>query len=135
MEQDTVIDGLEASPGVFQEHGVIAAYLYGSVARDQHHADSDIDIAVLFEDDEGMPELDLAQQLQDALQLDREVDVRSLNSASVRFQHRVLKEGRRVYTGDREAMVRFEEGVSRRYLDMKPLQDRFDAIREARLTG
>jgi len=135
MERDAVIDGLEAVPGMFQDHRVIVAYMYGSVARGDHHDDSDIDIAVLFEETEGMPELDLAKEIQYELAVDSEVDVRSLNSASVRFQYRVLKEGQRVYIGDQEAMVRFEEQVSRRYLDMKPLQDRFDAIREARLTG
>lgn len=113
---------------------VVAAYLYGSHAEGTAHTGSDIDIALLFDErPDGIPELEIAGSIQEELGTSREIDVRVLNGADLRFTHQVLKNGRRVYVSDPEAAAEFEEEFYRRYLDMKPLIEEHDRIRMERL--
>lgn len=134
MDTDRIED---AAGTVFAERNdIVAAYLYGSAAEGTEHADSDIDIAVLFEQPpDDLPELDIAQELAAELDTPREIDVRVLNDAGLRFTHQVLKHGTQIYTCDEDAAVEFEEEFYRRYLDMKPLIEEHDRIRMERMTA
>ncbi len=104
---------------------VIAAYLFGSLARKRAHPRSDIDVAVLLTpmDSEAAfyRRLRLMEQLRPYA--DREVDVIVLNQAPPLLQHQVLRYGRRLHERDRLARVEFEVRAGQVYADLKPMYD------------
>lgn len=132
MEHDEVVDRVRAAAGaVCPEYDVVAAYLYGSYARGEEHADSDVDVAVLFEEDSLRKLLELGRRLQAAADVDTEIDVRSLNDADLVFQRNVLRDGDLLYEGDAEERAAFERDVYNTYLDMKPhIQEYYGRRRE-----
>ena len=103
--------------------GAVAVYLFGSFGRGTARENSDVDVGILFEKApaptlEGQPysmEADLAGLL------GREVDVVALNDAPADLVHRVLRDGRLVYEGDRSARVRFEVAARNQYFDLLPI--------------
>jgi predicted nucleotidyltransferase len=102
--------------------GVTCAYLYGSTARGEAHAASDIDITVLYTQDppatlDGL-EFELANKLE--RHLGRPVDLLVLNRASVDLIHRILRDGVLVFDGDPSARIRFEVKARNEYFDLLP---------------
>src|SRR5437867_11878497 len=78
-----------------QTSGIIAAYLFGSMARGTSGARSDVDVAVLYAATppatlEGLP-LDLASRIEHLVK--RPVHVIVLNTAPADLIHRVLRDG------------------------------------------
>jgi predicted nucleotidyltransferase len=104
--------------------GAVAVYLFGSVARGEARADSDVDVGVLFEQDPpatlDAPQFAIEAEL--ARQLGRDVQVVSLNRASSDLVHRVLRDGRLVLDRDRAARIRFEVRKRNEYFDMAPIR-------------
>lgn len=103
---------------------VLAAYLFGSVARGTAHAGSDVDLALLLRNRppatlEGL-QLDLAASLERELRLPVEVVV--LNTAPADLTHRVLRDGRVLLDRDRAARIRFEVQARNEYFDLEPLR-------------
>lgn len=103
---------------------VVCAYLFGSVARGEARAGSDVDVAVLYEKN---PEsrldagpLDLEGELERAL--GRPVQLVVLNRAPADLVHRVLRDGRIVLDRDRAARIRFEVAKRNEYFDLEPLR-------------
>jgi len=102
---------------------VIAAYLFGSVAKGKARPRSDIDIAVLLR--EG---LDSFKRFERRLRLmadlealcHREVDVVVLNDAPLVLQNQVLRYGKLLYERDRRARIAFEVKSRKMYHDWKP---------------
>lgn len=102
--------------------GLVAAYLFGSVARGQARAGSDVDVAVLLERD---PPPTLA-----GLELDRESDLERivgrpvqvvvLNGAPVDLVHRVLRDGHLLLERDRARRIAFEVKARNEYFDLLP---------------
>ncbi|MGH8271471.1 MAG: type VII toxin-antitoxin system MntA family adenylyltransferase antitoxin [Gammaproteobacteria bacterium] len=94
--------------------GLEAAYLYGSTARNEAHAASDLDIAVLAEralDPIGL--FDLAGEL--ASLLGREVDLVDLSRTSTVFRSQVVSRGHRFYCRNETACEAFEDRVFASY--------------------
>jgi predicted nucleotidyltransferase len=91
--------------------GALAVYLFGSVARGEAHADSDVDVGALFASDPpatlAAPQFALEAVLE--RQLRHPVQVVTLNRASADLVHRVLRDGRLVLDRDRSARIRFGE--------------------------
>jgi predicted nucleotidyltransferase len=122
---DATPDDIEASLRTFfagRPAGVVAAYLFGSVARGSAKAGSDVDVAILLERPpartlEGLS-LDLAGDLERLLGLP--VDLVTLNGAPVDLVHRVLRDGRLVAEFDRAARVAFEVRARSEYFDLLP---------------
>jgi predicted nucleotidyltransferase len=122
--------GIETALGKYlaeQPHGAYAAYLFGSVARQDAGAESDIDVAVLLE--AGAPQtlddlpLALEQDLRELLGFP--VDVVVLDTAPPDLFHRILRDGHIVLDRDRKRRIAFEVRARSLYLDLRPVLDRY----------
>jgi predicted nucleotidyltransferase len=107
--------------------GIIAAYLFGSVARRTAGAHSDVDVAVLFEAAppatlEGLP-LDLESRI--ARLAGRPAQVVVLNTAPVGLIHRVLRDGVLVLDRVPGARIRFEVRARNEFFDLQPILARY----------
>ena len=108
------------------QHDVVLAYLYGSQARGEAGALSDVDVAVLF-----VPELskqtrfwhllNLSNELGNLLQRD-DVQVVDLAEATPLLRHRVYYHGRLLYCLDDAVRVKFETATMRDYEDTRPIR-------------
>lgn len=115
-----------------EARGEAAAYLFGSVARGEATADSDVDVAILFAN-EPPPTLDgLGLELEAALErlLRRPVELLVLNRASAVIVHRVLRDSRLVSNRDPSARVRFEVAKRAQYFDLQPILRRYWKLEE-----
>jgi hypothetical protein len=90
--------------------GLVAAWLFGSVARGTAGSRSDVDVALLFRRDP--PHTLAGRQLLMAADLEallgRPVDLVVLNHASCDLVHRVLRDGRLLLDRDPRIRVAFE---------------------------
>lgn len=102
--------------------GAIAVYLFGSVARGDAHAASDVDVGVLYHTLPSDPldalGADVAADL--SRSLGRTVDVVVMNSAPPDLVHRILRDGVIVFEHDRRARIAFEVRARNEYFDLLP---------------
>lgn len=104
---------------------VAAGYLFGSLAREEATARSDLDLALLFmRRGEGALEhhramADIANRLESLVPSGR-IDVVAIESQGPVFQHGVLSEGRLVFERDRDRRIDFESDAHVRYFDWRP---------------
>lgn len=107
----------------------IAAYLFGSVARGDATATSDIDVAVLLAAGEPheIGDYDTLFAIHDDLEerLHRPVDVLVMNGAPLDLLHRVLRDGVLVHDADPQRRVEFELNTRTQYLDFLPVLLRY----------
>ena len=106
---------------------VVAAYLFGSVARGTARSESDVDVGVLFRE---TPPSTLAGQpmrLEGDLEqlLGRRVQVVVLNTAPPDLIARVLRDGVLILDADRSRRIRFEVDARNRYFDLLPFLRRY----------
>jgi predicted nucleotidyltransferase len=106
---------------------IVAAYLFGSVARGTSGARSDVDVAVLYTATppstlEGLP-LDLAGRIEHLVK--RPVQVIVLNTAPADLVHRVLRDGVLLLDRDPSARIRFEVQARNEFFDLQPILDRY----------
>jgi predicted nucleotidyltransferase len=111
-------------------NGVVLAYLFGSHARGQAWAQSDVDVAVLIEnrpDDDHCFDmrLEVIGGLMDVLHTD-EVDVLILNQAPPALRYAVLRDGILLFCRDHQAMIEFRVRALNEYLDFKPILKRHE---------
>jgi hypothetical protein len=105
---------------------VCAAWVFGSVARGEATAASDLDLAVLLDgastavDDEALRGLGVALE---RFSPSGRVDIVVLGPQGPVFRHRVLREGRLVLDRDPDARRAFETQTIIDYLDWKPTHD------------
>jgi predicted nucleotidyltransferase len=103
---------------------VVAAWLFGSVARGTAGARSDVDVAILRAADVAPERLaDLPLDLEDRLarRLRRDVQVVDVGRAPPDLVHRVLRDGILLVDRDRSRRIRFEVAARNRYFDMAPI--------------
>jgi predicted nucleotidyltransferase len=110
-----------------QPDGIIAAYLFGSVARGTAGARSDVDVAILYAAAppatlDGLP-LDLESRIGQLL--GRPVQVVVLNTAPVSLVHRVLRDGLLVLDSAKSARIRFEVRARNEFFDLQPIVARY----------
>ena len=111
----------------------MAAYLFGSTARDREGPLSDIDVAVLLDVDTDAGEVTgrLTDILSRRLKTDR-LDLVSLRELPVPVRYRVVRDGSLLICRDHAARQRFTAQTVLLYLDFAPLRDRaFARVRNA----
>ncbi len=116
---------------------ILEAYLFGSLARGEGRAHSDIDIAVFVDQAKTEPSLfgyrsELTSALMSGLGSNA-VDVVILNDAPPLLYHRVLRDGSRLLSRDLRATTVREGRALSRYCDFAPNLAKIDAILGARL--
>lgn len=134
MPADEVEAALHRFFSSTREARVVAAYLFGSIARGTGHSQSDVDVAVLYPADPPRTLAALPLDVQAGLErvLGAPVDVIVLNRAPVDLVHRVLRDGRLVFEGDRSARIRFEVRARNEFFDLLPILERYRRPRLAR---
>lgn len=154
QQEKTALGNLEGSqlvskllgvfPRILEHQPVSLAYLYGSVTTGQTTPFSDVDIALLVDEDLSPLErlkLMLRIQLDLADRADiSNADVRIINDAPLVFRGRVVSDALLVYARNEQERVEFETTTRLRYFDYLPvhkrLQDAFFAgLRERGLYG
>lgn len=99
---------------------IVALYLFGSRAQGQEHPESDVDLAVLFSEPQGLDELlALEIRLEDAL--GTEVDLIDLRKVKP-FVALDAISGERIYSTDSRRCDEFDLYVLRRAGDLAPLE-------------
>jgi hypothetical protein len=134
MEADRIVAILEEFLAD-RNAGLVAVYLFGSLGRGTAGPSSDVDLGLLYAEppDPGLsgPRSRLEEELERVL--GRPVQAVVLNSASPDLVHRVLRDGKLVYEGDRSKRVRFEVAARRDYLDLLPVLLRYRRLEERRV--
>ena len=109
------------------EPAIVAAWLFGSVARGADRPESDIDIAVLTSRPADHTVADLWLDLRADLSAiaSREVDLVVLDQAPADLVHRVLRDGVVLVERDRSARIAFEVDARNRFFDMTPIWNEY----------
>jgi predicted nucleotidyltransferase len=122
----TKINEEEIAPLLSPYTFIAAAYQFGSTARSQEGPLSDLDIAILVDDEQAPSaltllrvELLLSYELQKQLNVS-EVDLVTLNRQKLPFQYAVLRTGRLIYEADPKYRIRFVQRIVQAYLDFQP---------------
>ncbi|HPB82499.1 MAG TPA: nucleotidyltransferase domain-containing protein [Spirochaetota bacterium] len=114
---DTITDGLiQELTGI---SGVAAVYIFGSAAKGNLSAKSDLDIAVLFSGDqaENADRLDMMARLSAAA--GRDVDLVILNDATPNLFHEILSTGKLVLENNRKYRIHCEVKNRKYYEDYR----------------
>ena len=120
---------LDSLPG---EPSVVAAYVFGSVARAAARAGSDADVAVLVTEPPRTLRGRFALESAIEQRLRCPVQLVILNDAPPDLVHRVLRDGRLVFVADDAARVGFEVAARNAYFDVLPALERYRRPRQAR---
>jgi predicted nucleotidyltransferase len=123
---------------IFSKHNeIITVYLYGSVIYSDFY--EDIDFGLLISDSfkpKLMYEAKITGELEKQLKVNfretKPIDVRILNDKSLRFLFSMLKNSKIIYSIDEAKRVKFEAGIMKEYLDIKPHFDNYNKMRELR---
>jgi uncharacterized protein YutE (UPF0331/DUF86 family)/predicted nucleotidyltransferase len=96
-----------------KEVNVKLAYIFGSYGTKYQKTDSDLDLAVLFDNPPGMLEqMELAARLE--LELGKyDIDLINLNNVKLAFKYEVVTGGELIYSRDEIETAEFKEGVLR----------------------
>jgi predicted nucleotidyltransferase len=103
--------------------GVVAVYLFGSVARGTARTDSDVDVGVLYETPPAAQLM--AQPFGDeatlAARLQRPVQVVVMNQAPPDLVHRILRDGILLVEANKSRRIAFEVRARNEYFDLLPV--------------
>ncbi|MCX7950850.1 MAG: nucleotidyltransferase domain-containing protein [Clostridiales bacterium] len=119
------IDNLKS---IFSNYGdkIEVVYLFGSAYTKKINPLSDVDIAVLINDEysEMIDEIEeeVYQDVVKCLKTD-EIDLICLNKAPLSIQYGVIKNKQILYYYDKSKVVDYETKVITNYLDVKPMRD------------
>lgn len=118
---------------VLKKHkNILFAYVYGSFARGEERADSDIDVAIFLKNPdiiEKNPKFEVVLALEIEKVLNRPVDVRILNDKSLVFINQVLKHGKLLFSSDEKERINFEIRTIDLYLDFNYLMKEYNKRR------
>jgi hypothetical protein len=131
--------GLRIARALDGRQEILEAYLFGSRARGDARASSDIDVAVYVDPTAKIVtsfgiDADVAADLMAALGTSA-VDVVVLNRAPPLLYHRVLRDGTRVLSRDLKATTRRESMAVSRYCDYVPHLAKIKAAADRRFAA
>ncbi len=114
---------------LFRDNGILAAYLFGSVAEGRTHSESDIDVAIVFERSVPKSEhfdrrLVIICGLMGLLHVN-DVDVVPLNDAPLLLVFQALRHPVRVYSADERRRAEFEVQMIGMYYDFSHVLDEY----------
>lgn len=108
------------SEAVREDPRVLAVYLFGSRTKGEEHPESDVDLAVLFEEPQDLDELiDLECRVEEAL--GAPVDLIDLGKANAFLALDAIR-GERIYCADSTRCDEFDLYVLRRAGDLAPFE-------------
>ncbi len=112
-----------------KEHGVVSVFLFGSYAKGQARAGSDVDLALLL--DRAIPESEYLSRrltwMHDLSSLvTKEVDIVFLNEAGPVLTHQVLLYGKVLFERDPRETTAFKARSMVEYVDWLPYQNRLN---------
>ena len=112
---------------VLADDQLIAAYLFGSVARGTDSPRSDVDLGILLRTAPAGMLDDLQFELEGDLErtLGRRTQVVVLNNAPPDLVHRIMRDGRILVDRDPAARIRFEVRARNEYFDLLPILNRY----------
>ncbi len=125
---------LSAIRALFEaDERILLAYVFGSVARGEATAPSDLDVAVLASNELGLDERGrLSEAIARATGYERTVDLVDLRSAPPALAAEVVRHGERCFERDPLVRFDFEMAAMRRNEDTRPLRRlQHDLLREA----
>jgi uncharacterized protein len=123
MEGEPCLEVLQcAREALALDRRILAAYVFGSFARATASGDSDLDIAVLFEERIDGRLGGPLDQLRDAVEraCKRRCDLIDARAAPADLIHRVLRDGQLLIERDRPARSAFEVARRNEYYDLLP---------------
>ncbi|MFH2070729.1 MAG: nucleotidyltransferase domain-containing protein [Elusimicrobiota bacterium] len=127
----------EKLTNVFNKYSNISlVYLFGSSVSGNVGPMSDLDIAVLYEENEKLSILNLCElgnKIADILG-DENIQVVPLNEQSLSFSFNVINTGICIY-GSEEKRVRFETSILNQYLDFKFFADQYNRMFKNQYSG
>ncbi|MGO1819654.1 MAG: type VII toxin-antitoxin system MntA family adenylyltransferase antitoxin [Senegalia sp. (in: firmicutes)] len=106
------------------KHEIEFAYLFGSIAKGKENKLSDIDVAVKFKNNyNNMKDMLIRGEIIDSASkfFDKNVDIISLDKASIFLKYEVIKDG--IVIKDNLNRATFESLVLREYFDFKYYSD------------
>ncbi len=120
---------LKIAPNIFESVPVLFAYLYGSVAVDQAHPFSDLDVAVY------VPPLSVREKMELEMSLSLEIDeklkdappsdVRVMNEFPLAIAGQVVTYGILIYCRDDNARIDYETSIRKAYFDFLPVIEHY----------
>ncbi|QGG48949.1 type VII toxin-antitoxin system MntA family adenylyltransferase antitoxin [Heliorestis convoluta] len=126
--KNTIEEAIEETKKILQKkEEVSAAYLFGSIAKGNYRANSDIDIAILF-----IPAMTKLERFEKRLELmghiedvaQRSADVIDLLEAPLFLQHQIRKYGKLIIEKDKAYRIDQEVRSRREYFDLMPHLER-----------
>ncbi len=102
-----------------RNYGIKLIYIFGSYAKGENRADSDLDIAMYFDSEvDGFVKLDILDELVGIFNRE-DIDLVILNNVDGVLKFQVIKYGKVVYMEDLVTKVTFESRVMSEYMDME----------------
>ena len=114
------------APDVFRCAPVLFAYLYGSIALDQVHPFSDLDIAIYVTPDLSIKD-SLSLEMSLSLEIDKRMengppsDIRIMNCLPLTVVGQILTDGNLIYCRDDKARIDYETSIRSAYFDFLPV--------------
>ena len=106
---------------------ILAVYLYGSRARGEARAQSDVDLGILLHATPAAKLKSVARDVEAVVERRLRLPAQAvvLNNASADLVHRVLRDGILLLDRDRIARIRFEVQSRNEYFDLAPVRRRY----------
>ncbi|MEK6714726.1 MAG: nucleotidyltransferase domain-containing protein [Candidatus Omnitrophota bacterium] len=112
-----------------KDKAIIAAYVFGSQIKDRANKYSDVDIAILFDDElmkEGYGEHQLKLTTELTEVLNKEIDLIVLNRAPIFLKYHILKDGVKIYERPDRREHNFEARAIIEYFDFLPMKNKME---------